>query len=156
MRDGWKPANNLHKTYENSDETGTFTASEYAIRQAAAAFYDNSAADLIEETIKSMQPKIFGHTISLGGGRDSVNSLTDFVSTTPTIGVIGGIGRDRHKFWRNLSVSYHHSVKLSEAMSLMINRLSLIEGIGAKKLKRPDLILMGKGRLQYFQVRFAG
>jgi hypothetical protein len=155
VRDGYKPANNLHKTCSNETEVQVFTASEYPILQAACAFYekganDNPEIDPIEENIKSTA-KMISHSISIGGRRSSVNSLPALVSATPTIGLVGGIDRQRHKFWRNLSISCSRSMKLSDAVGLMMNRLSIIEHVNAKKLHRPDLILMGKEDFNIFK-----
>jgi hypothetical protein len=155
VRDGYKPANNLHKTCSNETEVQVFTASEYPILQAACAFYekgtnDNPEIDPVEENIKSTA-KMISHSISIGGRRNSVNSLPDLVSATPTIGLVGGIDRQRHKFWRNLSVAYRDGMSLPEVMGLMVDRLSIIEHVNAKKLHRPDLILMGKEDFDIFK-----
>ena len=152
VKDGYKPANNLHR--HQMEETH-FTASEYPIRQAAVALYekgpnDDPEIDPLAEAIKSAS-KMTSHAVSIGGGKNSINSLPDLVSATPTIGIVGGIGRDHYRFWRNLSVSYRDGMSLPEVMGLMMNRLSLIEHVNAKKLHRPDLILMGKEDFDIFK-----
>jgi len=143
----WKPANNLHQAFQNHEVSGVFTAAEYPIQQAAVAFHeDKQEIDPVAEAAK-----MTAQAISSGGGRNSINSLPDLVSITPTIGMVGGIDRKQHRFWRNLSISYRSGQKLSDVMGLMIEKLSIVEYVGSTKLERPDLILMGKDDFNDFK-----
>jgi hypothetical protein len=142
----WTPLNELHKTCTIGEEMGVFTAAEYPIRQAAVMLYekgyDPDDIDPVEECIKSAA-KMTAETITVGS-RHGINSLPLLVSRTPTIGIIGGIDRQRHIFWRNLAISHDGRIGYRDMMHLMLDRLSIVEGMGSKASQKPDLILMGK------------
>ena len=149
----YRPANDLHKTCTVQEESGIFTAAEYPIRQAATTMHRNSpvvdGVDPVEEVIKSVA-KMVSNTISSEGVRDSFNSLPALVSTSPTIGVVGGIDRHHYRFWRNLAVSYDKATSLSYLVRIMLDRLTIMDEVGSKKTRRPDLVLMGKDDFDEF------
>jgi hypothetical protein len=133
----WVPANDLHKTQpysDRGDDETRFSAAEYAIHQVGA-FGEG------EKVIKSVSD-LFRSTIAIGGGRNSINSLPKLVSTSPTFGLVGGIDRQHHRFWRNLAVRCDWS-NIVGAVELMIERLSITTNLG-KPPRRPDLVLVGE------------
>lgn len=141
----WTQLNDLHKACANSEEAGAFSAAEFPIRQAAVVLLGESEdtnTDPVEECIKSAA-KMTAESITIGG-RNAINSLPFLVSRTPTVGVIGGIDRQRWPFWRNLAVSHDGRTTYPDMFRLMMERLTIIGGIGAKEPEKPDLILMGK------------
>jgi hypothetical protein len=147
---GYQPIDPEKKGYQafpqHGEEVGTvFTASEYPIRQLAIAFADSSKidpdSDFVATTIKNFQNS-FSHSVMWHVGQNSIHSLDQFVSSRPTVDVIGGIDRHQWKFWRNLALTIDAKVNMLEAMELMYGRLLLVEG--KNKVIHPDLILMGQ------------
>ncbi len=140
----WTPLNDLHKACVNREEAGAFSAAEFPIRQAAVVLWESSDpnTDPVEECVK-LAAKMTAESLAIGG-KNAINSLPFLVSRTPTVGVIGGIDRQRWPFWRNLAISHDGRVGYRNMFHLMMERLTIIGGIGAKESEKPDLILMGK------------
>lgn len=133
--DGYAPANNLHKDAVAEE---CFTAAEFPFRQAAMAV---RAGEDLDDGIAKLA-KMISQDISSGGKRHSIESLADLVSIRPTVGVVGGIGRDHWRFWRNLAVEDRSGANLPEVMIMMLKRLTIQEGANSAP-RPPNLILMG-------------
>jgi hypothetical protein len=134
-----------------SDTDSIFTAAEYPIRQIAIAFHDIDRIDPDSEqvlsTIKNFKTTM-AHSLMWNAAPNGIHGLNQFVSSRPTIGVIGGIDQSRHRFWRNLALKVDRGIALTDAMDLMYDRLTLVDEKG--KLF-PDLILMGKGDFEDYE-----
>jgi hypothetical protein len=74
-----------------------------------------------------------------GKAVDSIDGLMFLVSTSPTVGVVGGIDRKSWKFWRNLSMKRSSDVPIQQAMNVMYDRLQTVDEEG--NVHGPDLII---------------
>lgn len=98
----------------------TFTAAEYAIRQAALAVsisgleeLQNSGPeaiiDLLESRIENGEDTFLnGLSLAMygdGSTTGTINGLQNLVASSPTSGTVGGIDRATWLFWRNIAYS---------------------------------------------------
>jgi len=128
-------SSNLHREDKSNDDGDAFTAAEFPIRQIGMLRND----DIVSRTKDLCN--LIGNTISMGGTKNSINSLPDLVSTSPTVGVVGGIDRSHWRFWRNLSVKNSGHPINRDIVRLIMSRLAIMEH---GKAALPDLILMGE------------
>lgn len=101
--------------------------------------------DYVDEVIgnhKESMMESLAVALWVSEGSLAVHTLPELVSTTPTVGTIGGLDRSKNPYVRNVAVDFNGltvDANLLEKMENMYNTLSNLKGGRARRT--PDLII---------------